>query len=117
MNGPGLLFNEVEGVFRLTPTAVEITRASAVGPSLGLSVAGVVDMGRALLNLQGVASPIYVVNSIGQVISRKGEGVFGVNYEMTGPIAQPDVSVNPLSFLTPGMFREIFRKPAPRLAN
>ncbi|MAQ45717.1 MAG: hypothetical protein CL812_07630 [Confluentimicrobium sp.] len=117
LNGPGLLFNEVEGVFRLTPTAVEITRASAVGPSLGLSVAGVVDMGRALLNLQGVASPIYVVNSIGQVISRKGEGVFGVNYEMTGPIAQPDVSVNPLSFLTPGMFREIFRKPAPRLAN
>ncbi|MEQ3624383.1 MAG: AsmA-like C-terminal region-containing protein [Celeribacter sp.] len=117
LNGPGLLFNEVEGVFRLTPTAVEITRASAVGPSLGLSVAGVIDLGRAMLNLQGVASPIYVVNSIGQVISRKGEGVFGVNYEMTGPIAQPDVSVNPLSFLTPGMFREIFRRPAPRLAE
>jgi hypothetical protein len=34
---------------------------------------------------------------------------------MTGAAEDPRVSVNPLSILTPGMFRDIFRSEPPKL--
>ncbi|MBS8228613.1 AsmA-like C-terminal region-containing protein [Vannielia litorea] len=117
LNGSGLLLANTEVNFRLTPNAVEINHGSAVGPSVGISMAGVYDMNRDYMSVQGVLSPIYVVNGIGRIISKKGEGFFGFNYKMTGPASGPRVSVNPLSVLTPGIFREIFRQPPPRLAN
>ena len=57
------------------------------------------------------------VNSIGQIFTRKGEGLVGFTYTMRGPSANPQVAVNPLSALTPGMFREIFRAPPPKPRN
>ena len=90
------------------PEAVEITQGSAVGASLGISFAGLYQSG-GRLDLQGVISPIYLVNGLGQIFSRRGEGFFGFNYALTGSADAPRVSVNPLSVLTPGMFREIFR--------
>ena len=52
-----------------------------------------------------------------QIFSRPGEGLFGFTYRLTGKADNPQVSVNPLSILTPGMFREIFRRPAPKLES
>ncbi|MDN5788190.1 hypothetical protein, partial [Pseudorhodobacter sp.] len=49
------------------------------------------------------------------IFTRKGEGLFGFNYHITGTAKVPDVSINPLSILTPGMFREIFRAAPPKL--
>ncbi|MEH6360896.1 MAG: hypothetical protein V7761_09205, partial [Amylibacter sp.] len=44
---------------------------------------------------------------------RKGEGVFSFVYKVVGPSNAPKVSVNPLSILTPGILREVFRKDIP----
>ncbi|MFT6222359.1 MAG: hypothetical protein ACJA1F_000193 [Paracoccaceae bacterium] len=115
LNGPGLLFNTIAADFRLTPEAVEVTGASGAGPSLGITMAGVYDMSRNLLDFQGVLSPLYVLNGVGQLFGRRGEGLFGVTYRMTGSAQAPNVSVNPLSVLTPGMFRELFRRTPPTL--
>ena len=52
--------------------------------------------------------------ALGSVVSRRGEGLFGFNYRMTGSSEDPKVSVNPLSILTPGIFRDIFRRSPPR---
>ncbi len=117
MNGEGLAFNNGDVEFILTPEAVEITQGSAVGASLGISFAGLYQSGGGQLNLQGVISPIYLVNGLGQIFSRRGEGFFGFNYALTGTAEDPQVSVNPLSVLTPGMFREIFRQGPPNLKN
>lgn len=115
LNGEGLLFGDVEGSFLLTPNAVEVQRGSAVGASLGVSMAGVYKSSTAELFMQGVISPIYLLNGIGAAISKRGEGVFGFNYALRGTATDPAVDVNPLSILTPGMFREIFRRPPPVL--
>ena len=115
LNGSGLVFTQADVDFRLTPDAVEVTRGSAIGASLGVSMAGVYQSGSKRLSLQGVISPIYLLNGIGSFLTRKGEGLFGFNYKIRGTVDTPKISVNPLSILTPGMFRELFRKPAPVL--
>jgi hypothetical protein len=117
MNGSGLAFNNGEVTFVMTPKAVEITQGSAVGASLGISFAGLYLTGSGQIDLQGVISPIYLVNGVGQILTRRGEGLFGFNYRLTGTAGDPDVTVNPLSVLTPGMFRELFRQRPPKLRD
>ena len=116
LNGAGIVFNQAEAEFLLTPAAVQVYRGSAIGASLGVSMAGVYQSGSGALAMQGVVSPIYLLNGIGAMFTRRGEGVFGFNYALRGTADDPQVEVNPLSILTPGMFREIFRAPPPVLA-
>lgn len=113
MNGAGLLFSEAEAEFTLTPAAIQITSGSAIGASLGVSLDGFYYTQGGRLDMQGVISPIYMLNAIGSIFTRRGEGLFGFSYRVGGTAKEPSVSVNPLSILTPGMFREIFRRPPP----
>lgn len=117
LNGEGLLFNSGEIDFLLAPDAVEITRGSAVGLSLGISMAGLYNTASGRLDMQGVVSPLYLVNGIGALFTRQREGLFGFNYRLRGSADAPEVSVNPLSILTPGLFRDLFRQPPPRLKD
>ncbi len=117
LNGPGIFFTNVEADFRLTPDNVVLKQASAVGPSMGISMDGFYDLGSRRMDMQGVLSPIYFVNGIGRLIARKGEGLIGFNFNLNGSVDNPRVAVNPLSVLTPGMFRDIFRRPPPKVSQ
>lgn len=114
LSGQGIKFSEVDAKFRLGPRQLVLYESSAVGPSIGLSMDGVFDVPRGILNMRGVITPVYLLNSIGAILTRKGEGVIGFSYRLTGPTDAPDVVVNPLSALAPGMLREIFRGPPPK---
>lgn len=109
LNGQGLVFNVVEGDFLLTPQAVDLRRGSAIGASLGVSMAGLYTTATGQLAMQGVVSPVYLLNGVGAVLTKRGEGLFGFNYTLSGTADAPQVGVNPLSILTPGMFRSLFR--------
>lgn len=111
LDGQGLSFGQVDAEFRIDPDRITVTQSSAVGPGLGISMDGVYTQATRQMNFQGVISPLYLINGVGSVLTRRGEGVFGFNYTLRGPIGTPQVGVNPLSILTPGMFREIFRAP------
>ncbi len=82
---------------------------------MGISAAGIYEFGSERLDVQGTISPIYVLNGIGQIFSRRREGLFGFNYHLTGTAEAPKISVNPLSILTPGLFRDLFRADPPTL--
>ena len=115
LDGEGIHFGQVEADFQLTPDRVIVERGSAVGASMGISMDGYYYLESGQMDMQGVFSPLYLVNAIGGIFSRKGEGLIGFSYELTGPASNPRVSVNPLSLLTPGMFRELFRRPPPKV--
>ncbi|MDB2369107.1 AsmA-like C-terminal region-containing protein [Octadecabacter sp.] len=117
LNGQGLLFNDVDAKFRLTPNQVIVTESSAVGPGLGISLDGIYATASRTMDFQGVVSPFYILNGIGSFLTRRGEGLIGFNFNLRGAVDSPQVSVNPLSALTPGMFREIFRRPPPTVGN
>jgi hypothetical protein len=114
LNGAGILFNQAEADFVLMPGAVDLKAGSAIGGSMGLSMSGLYQSSTGRLDMQGTLSPFYALNSIGAALTRKGEGLFGFNYRLTGSASSPQVQVNPLSILTPGAFREIFRQSPPR---
>lgn len=117
LDGQGLAFDEVDAKFRLTPTQVIVLESSAVGPGLGISLDGTYTLASKQLDFQGVVSPLYILNGIGSIFTRKGEGLIGFNFNLSGSSAAPDVSVNPLSAFTPGLFREIFRRPVPEVSQ
>jgi hypothetical protein len=91
--------------------------ARASGPSLGFTADGKIYTHAEVINLEGTVVPAYLINSLfgkipllGDLFTggKKGGGIFAANYKMTGTIENPIVSVNPLSALAPGIFRNFF---------
>ncbi len=115
LGGAGILFNTVTGKFILTPQGVDLREGAATGGSLGVSMQGIYSFQDKGLDMQGVISPIYLINGIGAAISKPGEGVLGFNYRLRGTADAPQVGVNPLSVLLPGFLRGLFKAPKPRL--
>jgi len=117
LGGEGILFNTVDASFRLTPKGVSVTRGSAVGASMGVTMVGNYYPQSGKLDMKGVISPFYLINGIGQIFAKKGEGLFGFSYSLAGSATQPKVSINPLSLLAPGASRELFRAAPPPVLN
>lgn len=115
MSESGILFSEVLANFRLSPKQLILSQSSATGPSMGISMDGFYALSSGAMDMQGVLSPLFAVNGIGQIFTRRGEGLIGFNFNLNGTAEAPRVQVNPLSILTPGMFRELFRRPPPEL--
>lgn len=114
LESEGIRFADVEGRFRLDPRRLTLYRSSAVGASMGISLDGYYDLAAGQIDMQGVLSPLYILNVLGRIISpRDGEGLVGFNFTLKGNVSDPEIDVNPLSILTPGIFREIFRRPPP----
>lgn len=113
LSGDGIQLNDVQASFVMTPEVIRLQEASATGPSIGISMDGTYGFAEKTLDMKGVISPVYFLNGIGSFLSRRGEGLIGFNYNVRGPAENARVTVNPLSALTPGMFREIFRARPP----
>lgn len=115
LSGDGILFSEVEAYFTLSAGGVRLRESRAVGPSLGITMDGVYSNTQRRMQMQGVVSPVYLLNRpLGFLFSKRGEGLFGFNYTLAGSADAPKVGVNPLSVFTPGRFREIFRRAPPQ---
>jgi hypothetical protein len=116
MRGPGLGFSRLIAPFRLTDDALELADARAFSQSLGLTMKGRWDLDAQRIDMQGTIVPAYFFNSllgniplVGKLFSpERGGGVFAASYTLRGRIEDPDVSVNPLTALTPGFLRGLF---------
>ena len=86
------------------------------GPMLGATMRGTVDFKGQMVELGGTYVPLYGLNSalgaipiLGRVlVGRQGEGVVGITFAIKGKLDDPSVLVNPMSVMTPGIFRQIF---------
>ena len=115
LNGEGISFVRFEAPFDVRDGRLEIERARAFGPALGVTLDGGLDRKRDRIKIRGTLVPAYTLNSVlGTVpllgnlfVGREGEGVFAINYAVDGLIGEPTVTVNPLSALAPGFLRSI----------
>ena len=116
LRGDGLTFSFAEARMRLQDGSVGIERGRAVGGELGLTADGVLSLSEGLVDLEGTVVPAAGINGlvssvpvIGRLLTGvEGVGVFGFTYGASGPFSEPDISVNPLSILAPGVLRDLF---------
>jgi hypothetical protein len=115
LTGPGVIMNEIDAVFRMTNDQIILQSASAIGPSMGITLDGYYNLESKTFDMQGFFSPLYLVNGIGSILSRKGEGFIGFGFNLRGTTDKPRFSINPLSTITPTILRDLFRRPPPKL--
>lgn len=116
LKGQGIRFRRLVGEFTLQDGKLRTDLIRAYGPALGLTAKGEIDFDRSLTDLRGTIVPAYTVNRIlGEIpllgpllTGGEGQGLIAITYRMTGPLGDPDVSVNPLSALAPGFLRALF---------
>lgn len=118
LNGQGIDLTYAYGQFDFREGVLTVNDFRATGPSVGMTADGVVAMRRGgEINLRGAVAPIYQLNSalgnapiIGDIlVGKKGEGIVALSYSVSGERADPTVFVNPLSALTPGIFRNLMQ--------
>jgi len=121
LTGDGLEFENALIPFEKVGDVVTINDGRAYGPGLGITIFGKVNLASNQLDLEGTIIPIYSLNAalgdiplIGDILTgfEEGGGLFGFTYEVTGPREDPEVSVDPLSLLTPGILRRLFSAPS-----
>ncbi len=117
LEGGGLKFSNLEIPFVQGLGVLEVKEANASGTSIGFTGSGTIYTYADVMDISGTVVPAYALNSalghipvLGEIFTggAKGSGVFAVNYSMNGPTDEPNVTVNPLSALTPGIFRNVF---------
>jgi len=101
--------------FVLSGDNATLTNARAIGAGLGLTAGGTLNLVKKTASLRGTIVPAYSINSalgniplIGRIFTgQKGVGVFAATYQLSGDIAKPKISVNPLAALAPGFLRNL----------
>ena len=118
LNGEGIDLTYAYGEFDFADKLLVVKDMRATGPSVGITAEGAIALGQGgEVSLVGAVAPIYQLNSvlgntpiIGDIfIGKKGEGIVALSYSVSGDAAAPTVFVNPLSALTPGIFRRLMQ--------
>ena len=117
LGGGGLSFNTFHVPFSLIDGELHIRNARVSGPALGMTGDGEIRFKDRLLDVDGTLVPAYTANSLlGDIpvlgdlfVGKKGEGIFALSFMVQGEFDNTQVTVNPLSALTPGFLRGIFK--------
>ncbi|MCS6892614.1 MAG: DUF3971 domain-containing protein [Rhodovarius sp.] len=114
--GQGLAFTRLTAPFTLTAEELTLNDWRAFSPSLGITARGRILRRSQRLEIEGTIVPAYLINQllgnlplIGRLFSPEpGGGVFATAFRVQGPAEDPQVSINPLSTVTPGFLRGLF---------
>ncbi|PRA56753.1 RNA-binding protein [Brucella pituitosa] len=103
------LIEKGEGYLKLSKGVVR-------GPSVGTTFQGTLYDSRGNMSITGTFMPAYGVNRIfgevpifGALLGNgRDRGLLGITFKLEGSAKQPQVIVNPISIIAPGIFRSIF---------
>ncbi len=109
-------FTRLQVNFQRAGTRLDLRDGTIYGPQIGLTADGWLDFGRDRVSLDGTFVPAYGVNNLVSQIPIFGlllggglhEGLFAVNYRITGAATKPVLNVNLLTAIAPGILRKIF---------
>lgn len=116
LTGAGIPMKKLTGEFSMNDDFINFSDIVSHGDSLGITSQGNYNRNEAVIDLSGAVTPSYSVNSflgkipiLGKIFTaNEGEGLIAAQYSVKGKYPDVDVSVNPLSALTPGFLRKIW---------
>jgi hypothetical protein len=95
---------------------LELERGVLRGPLIGTTFQGTLYDARGRMAMTGTFMPAYGLNRlfgelpfIGMILGNgRDRGLIGVTYKLSGNAKSPELQINPLSVIAPGIFRSIF---------
>jgi hypothetical protein len=114
--GGAHVFNQLRIPFRQQGWVITIDEAALRGAALGATASGTVNVPDAKMAISGTLIPAFGLNNIAGSIPVLGailgggrdEGLVGITYKLFGPLDNPELVLNPISAIAPGIFRKIF---------
>ncbi len=95
---------------------VTVKEAILRGQVIGGTADGTFDLEAGRLALAGTVIPAYAINNlfgrlpvVGEILGAgRSGGLIGVTFRLAGSLEEPEVSINPISAVAPGIFRKVF---------
>jgi hypothetical protein len=114
LRGTGITFSRAEVPFEMTDDEILIGDAKGRGADIGILANGRIDRQSDTIELKGEIAPAATINTLfsdipvlGPLLTGGGDAIFAASYKVEGPLKEPEVSVNPLTVLTPGILRRL----------
>ena len=112
----GILFEQLHIPFTATAEQITVNNTSMTGPALALKLGGTynriynkgLDLKGQVVPTAGFNRAISKIPLVGNVLTGSQEGLLAADFNVTGPLTEPNLSVNPLSVLTPGLLKDLF---------
>ena len=113
----GLNINRIRTDLRWENRQLKVSDLRIHADGLGITANGKIDFGGARVDLHGALAPAATLQRIighipllGQILTGiNREGVIATEFSITGPLKAPEIKTKPLSTLTPGITRDLFR--------
>lgn len=117
-NDEGITFSKLESKFtwqiRRGGDLYLMKDGRTSGASIGLTFDGKIDKAQGIIDVSGTIVPVSGINNmvgnipiIGDILTGGSGALIAATYSIEGPVKKPEVSVNPLAALTPGILRKI----------
>ncbi|WP_430707684.1 DUF3971 domain-containing protein [Nitrobacter hamburgensis] len=121
----GISFSRLRAEFTRQNGQLTVREGVVKGPTIGATIEGHIDFPGNQVRMSGTFVPMYGLNNIfGQLPivglflgGGSNEGLIGVTYEVVGTPGQPQLRVNPISAMAPGVLRKIFEFQTGKPAN
>ncbi|MDX1186305.1 hypothetical protein GOL88_14850 [Sinorhizobium medicae] len=96
--------------------AIRVGSGVVRGVDVGATFQGTVRDANGRMDMTGTFMPAYGLNRlfgelplIGVLLGNgRDRGLLGITFKLAGPFSQPSLTINPLSIIAPGVFRNIF---------
>jgi hypothetical protein len=116
VNADAVRFKRLQVGFQRSGSRLDLRDGTMYGNEFGLTVEGFLDFPHDKVGLNGTFVPAYEVNNLFSKIPVFGmflgggtnEGLFAINYNISGSPNVPTLNINPLSAIAPGFLRKIF---------
>lgn len=119
LTGEGLSFSHFDAPFEYRNKTLYIKDAKMFGNVIGFTGSGSYQRASEQINIKGIISPAYSLNSligkiplVGSILAGKDGTVFAANYSIRGNISDPKISINPLSVFSPNSIKDLFSSAA-----
>lgn len=111
-----VVFTKARVDFTRTAGRIDFKDAAIFGNQVGFTLGGYIDYRRDRMDISGTFVPAYGLNNAFAQVPLFGpllggsqyEGLFAVNFRVSGEAEAPTLTVNPLSAVAPGFLRKLF---------
>jgi len=115
-NPNSVSFTKLRAGFSVGQGRIAIRDATMWGEAVGGTLEGAMDFNRDRIDMTGTFVPAYGLNNmfnkvpiVGTILGGgQNEGIFAVNFRLSGKVSQPTLAINPLSAVAPGILRKFF---------